>query len=73
MVTLERGNLSWFRYPTHNIGTYLGRGVHVDAQKTLIPIFLYIDLKSLFVGCKDSDIGQWEKLHCQQRANSVLK
>ena len=29
MVTLERGHLSWFRYPTHNIGTYLGRGVSV--------------------------------------------
>ena len=27
LVTLERGHLSWFRYPTHNIGTYLGRGV----------------------------------------------
>ena len=26
LVTLERGHLSWFRYPTHNIGTYLGRG-----------------------------------------------
>ena len=29
LVTLERGHLSWFRYPTHNIGTYLGRGVSV--------------------------------------------
>ena len=27
LVTLGRGHLSWFRYPTHNIGTYLGRGV----------------------------------------------
>ena len=27
LVTLERGHLSWFQYPTHNIGTYLGRGV----------------------------------------------
>ena len=27
LVTLERGHLNWFRYPTHNIGTYLGRGV----------------------------------------------
>ena len=27
LVTLKRGHLSWFRYPTHNIGTYLGRGV----------------------------------------------
>ena len=27
LVTLERGHSSWFRYPTHNIGTYLGRGV----------------------------------------------
>ena len=26
LVTLERGHLNWFRYPTHNIGTYLGRG-----------------------------------------------
>ena len=26
MITLERGRLSWFRYPTHNVGTYLGRG-----------------------------------------------
>ena len=26
-VRLERGHLSWFRYPTHKIGTYLGRGV----------------------------------------------
>ena len=26
LVTLERGHLSWFWYPTHNIGTYLGRG-----------------------------------------------
>ena len=23
------GHLSWFRYPTHYIGTYLGRGVMV--------------------------------------------
>ena len=27
LVTLERGHLSWFWYPTHGIGTYLGRGV----------------------------------------------
>ena len=26
-VTLERGHLSLFRYPTRGIGTYLGRGV----------------------------------------------
>ena len=25
-VTLERGHLSLFRYPTRGIGTYLGRG-----------------------------------------------
>ena len=30
LVTLERGRLSWFRYPTHDIGTYLGRGATVD-------------------------------------------
>ena len=30
LVTLERGHLSWFRYPTHNIGTYLGRGEAVE-------------------------------------------
>ena len=29
-VRLERGHLSWFRYPTHNFGTYLVRGVDVD-------------------------------------------
>ena len=29
LVTLERGHLSWFWYPTHDIGTYLGRGVRV--------------------------------------------
>jgi len=27
LVTLERGHLSWFWYPTHDIVTYLGRGV----------------------------------------------
>ena len=26
LVTLERGHLSWFWYPTHNIWTDLGRG-----------------------------------------------
>ena len=26
-LTLERGHLSWFCYPTHSSGTYLGRGV----------------------------------------------
>ena len=27
LLTLKRGRLSWLRYPTHTIGTYLGRGV----------------------------------------------
>ena len=27
LVTHERGRLNLFRYPTHDIGTYLGRGV----------------------------------------------
>jgi len=35
LVTLERGHLSWFRYPTHNIGTYLGRGAN-----RLLPVAL---------------------------------
>ena len=26
LVTHERGRLNLFRYPTHDIGTYLGRG-----------------------------------------------
>ena len=29
-VTLERGHLSLFRYPTRGNGTYLGRGVMVQ-------------------------------------------
>ena len=29
LVTHERGRLNLFRYPTHDIGTYLGRGVFV--------------------------------------------
>ena len=33
LVTLERGHLSWFRYPTHNIGTYLGRGLPVQGEE----------------------------------------
>ena len=36
LVTLERGHLSWFRYPTHDIGTYLGRGaIGVCFRKTI--------------------------------------
>ena len=33
--------MRWFRYPTHNIGTYLGRGVErhaTDTQSALQPL-----------------------------------
>ena len=40
LVTLERGYLSWFRYPTHNIGTYLGRGALVLSELLLFTFHL---------------------------------
>ena len=43
LVTLERGHLSWFRYPTHNIGTYLGRG----ALWAKIAIFASLDIPDI--------------------------
>ena len=39
MVTLKRGHLSWFWYPTHNIGTYLGRGALVMRHVLWHPLF----------------------------------
>ena len=46
LVTLERGHLSWFRYPTHNIGTYLGRGVSPITRINLKRIVIYIYAKT---------------------------
>ena len=36
LITLKRGRLNWFRYPTHTIGTYLGRDVR---RGVVIPIW----------------------------------
>ena len=44
LVTLERGHLSWFRYPTHNIGTYLRRGVSVVINERLNILSLCITI-----------------------------
>ena len=41
LVTLERGHLSWFRYPTHDIGTYLGRGAQGCGSPSLLLAPLY--------------------------------
>ena len=40
LVTLKRGRLSWFRYPTHNIGTYLGRGVMVLIVRMVVMVVM---------------------------------
>ena len=48
LVTLERGRLSWFRYPTHNIGTYLGRGAMDDQNG--------IHKSELVCFCKSSNV-----------------
>ena len=42
LVTLERGHLSWFRYPTHNIGTYLGRGVYGGGVILMVAIVTFM-------------------------------
>ena len=39
-VTLERGHLSLFRYPTRGIGTYLGRGAPRDKVQIHNPTFI---------------------------------
>ena len=44
LVTLERAHLSWFRYPTHNIGTYLGRGVQLNIMLEQMRSSTYIKI-----------------------------
>ena len=50
LVTLKRGHLNWFRYPTHNIGTYLGRGVMMVVEAALVTSLVIVIFLSLIIG-----------------------
>ena len=56
LVTLERGRLSWFRYSTHNIGTYLGRGVKGNIMCNHVVLMSLTDSNSIFDA--DVDLGE---------------
>ena len=44
LVTLERGHLSLFRYPTQGNGTYLGRGAKILISVSTINILPLLNM-----------------------------
>ena len=56
LVTLKRGRLNLFRYPTWGIGTYLGRGVHSSQ------IHIVIQQIVIIIDTLQGPPWLWEKL-----------